>query len=150
MFAIMWHQTVPVLDSCKAQCFILQEPSHPANPCARVSIQFHNIIFRPVQFSVLVWKSKFLSGSGSQSVPLKEKTIGCGQEKSRDLAKLSPGKTTRIATTNRYGHSTSSEWNYANAREQIHMKECYPIPSIQEPLNFSSLGWGGGEILSKK
>lgn len=50
---------------------------------------------------------------------------------------MSPGKTIHIARTNRYGHSASSEQNYASARLQIDMEEYYLIPSIQEPLNFS-------------
>lgn len=57
---------------------------------------------------------KVLPESGLQSVPLKRKTIGCGQEKNRVAAKqMSPGKTTHAARTNRYGHSTSSGQNSA-------------------------------------
>ena len=85
-------------------------------------------------------------GSGPQSVPSKRKTIGRGQQKSEDPAKqMSPGKTTHIARTNRYGQSASSEQNYASARLQIDMEECYLIPSIQEPLNFSMGGKAGSK-----
>lgn len=111
-----------------------------ANPHTGMWFQFNNLIFRAVQFSLLVRKSKVFGGSDHQSVLLKRKTIGCGQEKSRDLAKqMSPGKTTHTARTNRYGHSTALSRTLHNARLQIYLYKCHSMPSIQEPLsNFST------------